>query len=74
MSDYKNLLLRGVGAGGVSGLLAGLVGFFVVEVPIKAALAVEEARSAAEPVEEGGHEHGELVSRACRSTAASWRR
>ncbi|MFI9008381.1 CbtA family protein [Actinosynnema sp. NPDC053489] len=59
-SSYRGLLLRGVGAGAVSGLLAGLVGVLVVEVPIRAALAVEEAR----PVEPGaGHDHGEVFSR-----------
>jgi drug/metabolite transporter (DMT)-like permease len=57
---YKGLLLRGVGAGAVSGLLAGLVGVLVVEAPLRAALAVEQARPA-EPG--GGHEHGELFSR-----------
>ncbi|WP_158842236.1 CbtA family protein [Saccharothrix deserti] len=60
MPTYKGLLLRGVGAGAVSGLLAGLVGVFVVEAPIRAALAVEQAR----PAEPGaGHDHGELFSR-----------
>src|SRR5687768_15210445 len=56
---YRGLLLRGVGAGAVSGLLAGLVGVLVVGPPIRAALAVEQAR----PVEPGGHGHGELFSR-----------
>ncbi|MFC6088895.1 CbtA family protein [Saccharothrix lopnurensis] len=61
MLTYRDHLVRGLAAGGVSGLLAGLVGLVVVEVPIRAALAVEEAR----PVEPGagGHEHGELVGR-----------
>ncbi|MEV0677568.1 CbtA family protein [Actinosynnema sp. NPDC050436] len=63
MDTYKNVLLRGVGAGGVAGLLAGLVGLVVVEVPIRAALAVEEARAATEPVEPGGHDHGEMFGR-----------
>lgn len=63
MHTYKNVLLRGVGAGGVAGLLAGLVGLVVVEVPIRAALAVEQARAATEPVEAGGHDHGEMFSR-----------
>ena len=59
-NTYKGLLVRGVGAGAVSGLLAGLVGVLVVEVPIRAALAVEEAR----PAEPGaGHDHGEMFSR-----------
>lgn len=56
---YRGLLLRGVGAGAVSGLLAGLVGVLVVGPPIRAALAVEQAR----PAEPGGHGHGELFSR-----------
>ncbi|MBW4717662.1 CbtA family protein [Saccharothrix obliqua] len=60
---FRGVLLRGVAAGGVAGLLAGLVGLFVVEVPIRAALAVEEARAAAEPAEAGGHDHGEMFSR-----------
>ncbi|WP_238598677.1 CbtA family protein [Saccharothrix sp. ALI-22-I] len=59
MPTYKGLLLRGVGAGAVSGLFAGLVGVLVVEAPIRAALAVEAAR----PTEAAGHEHGELFSR-----------
>ncbi|WP_121012169.1 CbtA family protein [Saccharothrix australiensis] len=63
MDDYRSVLLRGIGAGGVAGLLAGLVGLVVVEVPIRAALAVEEARAAAEPAGSGGHDHGELVGR-----------
>lgn len=54
---YRALLARGVGAGAVSGLLAGLVGVLVVEAPIRAALAVEEARPA------GPEAHGELFGR-----------
>ncbi|MFE9746548.1 CbtA family protein [Saccharothrix saharensis] len=57
---YKGLLARGLGAGAVSGLLAGLVGVLVVEAPIRAALAVEQARPAGPG---GGHEHGEVFSR-----------
>ncbi|WP_433273164.1 CbtA family protein [Actinosynnema sp. CS-041913] len=63
MTSYRSVLLRGIGAGGIAGLLAGLVGLFVVEVPIRAALAVEEARAAAEPAPTGGHDHGELFGR-----------
>ncbi|MEU5692212.1 CbtA family protein [Actinosynnema sp. NPDC020468] len=63
MSTYKSFLLRGIAAGGVAGLLAGLVGLIVVEVPIKAALAIEEARAATEPAEEAGHEHAEMFGR-----------
>ncbi|QFZ21798.1 CbtA family protein [Saccharothrix syringae] len=59
MSAYRSLLLRGIGSGGLSGLLAGLVGVLVVEAPIRAALAVEEAR----PAEPGAHDHGEVFSR-----------
>ncbi|MFI9812156.1 CbtA family protein [Saccharothrix variisporea] len=60
MTTYTGVLLRGVGAGGIAGLLAGLFGLVVVEVPIRAALAVEEARPA---VESGGHDHGEMFGR-----------
>ncbi|MEU4806841.1 CbtA family protein [Actinosynnema sp. NPDC023587] len=63
VDTYKNVLLRGIGAGGVAGLLAGLVGLVVVEVPIRAALAVEEARAATETVEPGAHDHGEMFGR-----------
>jgi len=63
VTTYKSVLLRGIGAGGIAGLLAGLVGLLVVEVPIRAALAVEEARAVAEPAEAGGHDHGELFGR-----------
>jgi hypothetical protein len=60
ITTYTGLLTRGLAAGGLAGLAAGLVGVFVVEVPIRAALAVEEAREHA-----GGGEHGheELFSR-----------
>ncbi len=63
MGDYKNVLLRGIGAGGIAGLSAGLVGLVVVEIPIRAALAVEEARAASAPVDPGGHDHGEMFGR-----------
>jgi hypothetical protein len=59
-NTYRGLLLRGLGAGAVAGLLAGLVGLLVVEAPIRAALAVEQARPASP---DAGHGHGELFSR-----------
>jgi predicted cobalt transporter CbtA len=62
-TTYTGLLTRGLAAGGLAGLAAGLVGVFVVEVPIRAALAVEEAREAAEHAEGGEHAHAELFSR-----------
>ncbi|HWO60349.1 MAG TPA: CbtA family protein, partial [Umezawaea sp.] len=62
-TTYTGLLTRGLAAGGIAGLAAGLVSLFVVEVPIRAALAVEEARAAAEHVEGDEHEHAELFSR-----------
>ncbi|MFD9739105.1 CbtA family protein [Umezawaea sp. NPDC059074] len=62
-TTYTGLLTRGLAAGGIAGLAAGLVSLFVVEVPIRAALAVEEARAAAEHAEGGEHEHAELFSR-----------
>ncbi|MET8758585.1 CbtA family protein [Lentzea sp. NPDC004782] len=61
-TTYKSLALRGVGAGLVAGVASALVQLLVTEIPIRAALAVEEAR---EPAGEG-HSHGgeeELVSR-----------
>ncbi|GGP83838.1 CbtA family protein [Saccharothrix coeruleofusca] len=59
MNSFRGVLLRGLAAGGVAGVLAGLVGLVVVEAPIRAALAVEQARGQVGD----GHEHGELVSR-----------
>ena len=62
-TTYTGLLVRGLAAGGIAGLAAGLVGLFVVEVPIRAALAVEEARAAAQHAG-GDHEHhAELFDR-----------
>jgi len=57
--SYRGMLLRGIAAGGGAGLAGGIVGLFVVEPAIRAALAVEEARSAG-AAEEG---HEELFSR-----------
>jgi hypothetical protein len=62
-TTYKSLALRGVGAGLVAGVASALVQLLVTEIPIRAALAVEEAR---EPAAGEGHSHGggeELVSR-----------
>ncbi|MEV8438079.1 CbtA family protein [Actinosynnema sp. NPDC051121] len=59
-NGYRGLLLRGAGAGAVSGLLAGLVGVLVAGAPIRAALAVEEARQAEH---DAGHGHEELFDR-----------
>ncbi|WP_434442787.1 CbtA family protein [Lentzea sp. E54] len=59
MTTYKSLALRGVAAGAIAGVASALVQLLVTEIPIRAALAVEEAR-------ESGHSHGgeeELVSR-----------
>lgn len=63
MTTYKSLALRGVAAGGIAGVASALVQLLVTEIPIRAALAVEEAREPAG--ETGGHSHGEeeLVSR-----------
>jgi len=60
MTTYKSLALRGIAAGGIAGAASALVQLLVTEIPIRAALAVEEAR------EPAGHSHGEegLVSRA----------
>ncbi|WP_112261575.1 CbtA family protein [Lentzea terrae] len=61
MTTYKSLALRGIAAGGIAGVASALVQLLVTEIPIRAALAVEEAR---EPAGDG-HSHGgeELVSR-----------
>ena len=60
---YKPLALRGIAAGGIAGAASALVQLLVTEIPIRAALAVEEAREPAG--ESAGHSHGEeeLVSR-----------
>ncbi|KOV85068.1 CbtA family protein [Nocardia sp. NRRL S-836] len=52
MTTYKSLALRGLAAGGIAGVASALVQLLVTEIPIRAALAVEEAR------EPGGHSHG----------------
>ncbi|ANZ42098.1 hypothetical protein BBK82_45380 [Lentzea guizhouensis] len=63
-TTYKSIALRGVAAGAIAGVASALVQLLVTEIPIRAALAVEEAR---EPAGDGhGHAHGgegELVSR-----------
>jgi len=62
-TTYKSLALRGAGAGLVAGVASALVQLLVTEIPIRAALAVEEAR---QPAAGEGHSHGgeeELVSR-----------
>ncbi|MDX8049048.1 CbtA family protein [Lentzea sp. BCCO 10_0798] len=64
MTTYRSLALRGVAAGGIAGVASALVQLLVTEIPIRAALAVEEARAPAG--EEAGHSHGggdELVGR-----------
>lgn len=63
MTTYKSLALRGIAAGGIAGAASALVQLLVTEIPIRAALAVEEARAPAG--ETTGHSHGEeeLVSR-----------
>ncbi|MFC3896606.1 CbtA family protein [Lentzea rhizosphaerae] len=62
-TTYKSLALRGIAAGGIAGVASALVQLLVTEIPIRAALAVEEAR---EPAAGEGHSHGgeeALVSR-----------
>lgn len=44
MTTYKSLALRGVAAGAIAGVASALVQLLVTEIPIRAALAVEEAR------------------------------
>ncbi|USX55761.1 CbtA family protein [Lentzea sp. HUAS12] len=64
MTTYKSIALCGIAAGGIAGVASALVQLLVTEIPIRAALAVEEARAPAG--EEAGHTHGgedELVSR-----------
>ncbi|MGO4614352.1 CbtA family protein [Nocardia sp. 2YAB30] len=70
IGSLRTLLLRGLLAGLVAGLLAATVGYVVGEPKVDAAIAIEEADSAAghthaEPA--GGHSHGDeedpLVSR-----------
>jgi predicted cobalt transporter CbtA len=61
-TTYTGLLVRGLAAGGIAGLAAGLIGLVVVEAPIRAALAVEEARAAAEHTT-GDHAHAEVFDR-----------
>jgi len=58
---FGKVLIRGLYAGLAAGAAAALV-MLLVEKPIKAALAVEEARAV--PVEESGEHHEELFSRA----------
>jgi hypothetical protein len=58
---FGKVLIRGLYSGLAAGAAAALV-MLLVEKPIKAALAVEEARSAA--AEESGEHHEELFSRA----------
>ncbi|MCC3328426.1 CbtA family protein [Nocardia abscessus] len=73
IGSLRTLLLRGLLAGLVAGLLAATVGYFVGEPEVDAAIAIEEAGSAAEhthgehATSPGGHTHGDeeepLVSR-----------
>ncbi|UAK34355.1 CbtA family protein [Nocardia asteroides] len=73
IGSLRTLLLRGLLAGLIAGLLAATVGYFVGEPKLDAAIAIEEAGSAAghthgEHAESpGGHSHGDeeepLVSR-----------
>ncbi|MEU7476097.1 CbtA family protein [Lentzea sp. NPDC042327] len=63
MTTYKSIALRGLAAGAIAGTASALVQLLVTEIPIRAALAVEEARA---PAGDGhSHSHGEegLVSR-----------
>ncbi|MFE7801638.1 CbtA family protein [Nocardia sp. NPDC057440] len=70
LGSLKTLLIRGLLAGLIAGLLAGTVGYFVGEPKVDAAIAIEEANSAAEAAHAestAGHSHGDeeepLVSR-----------
>ncbi|MFD6155941.1 CbtA family protein [Nocardia sp. NPDC060256] len=75
IGSLKTLLLRGLLAGLIAGLLAASVGFFIGEPKVDAAIAIEEAGSAAaadhphgtEAEATNGHSHGDeeepLVSR-----------
>ncbi|SER68596.1 Probable cobalt transporter subunit (CbtA) [Lentzea xinjiangensis] len=63
MTTYSSLALRGLAAGGIAGAASALVQLLVTEIPLRAALAVEQAR---EPAGDGhAHSHGEeeVVSR-----------
>lgn len=53
---YAGLLARGAGAGAIAGVAAGLVSLFVVEPPLQAAIALEQAHST-------GSGHGEMFGR-----------
>lgn len=61
--NFTKLLIRGLLAGLIAGILAGGVAFVLGEPHVNAAIAIEEANSAAGEV--AGHSHGEepLVSR-----------
>ena len=49
---YKSLALRGIAAGGIAGAASALVQLLVTAIPIRAALAIEEAR---QPAAGDGH-------------------
>lgn len=63
VTTYRSLALRGLAAGGIAGAVSAFVQLLVTEVPLRAALAVEEARES--PGDGHAHSHGEeeLVSR-----------
>jgi hypothetical protein len=65
----RTLLVRGMLAGLVAGVLAFLWAHFVGEPPVRAAIAVEEAAAAKSAAATGAHEEAPLVSR---STQETW--
>ncbi|MFE9257611.1 CbtA family protein [Streptomyces sp. NPDC006879] len=68
--SVRALLVRGMLAGALAGLLALLVSYFLGEPHVDAAIAIEEAHSHQHAAGGGAHEHGEeVVSRALQSTA-----
>ncbi|GGJ79514.1 membrane protein [Pilimelia anulata] len=66
MNGFLRILLRGLLAGLIGGLLAGTFAYAVGEPAVDRAIAIEEAKAAAEPAPADGHTHDEeaLVSRA----------
>lgn len=60
---FGALLRAGLLGGAGAGVLGAVVSWLVVEVPIRGALAIEEAREAAEEHGAAGHAHEELFTR-----------
>jgi predicted cobalt transporter CbtA len=61
--SFGTLLRAGLLGGAGAGLVGALVSWLVVEVPIRSALAIEEAREAAAEHGAAGHAHEELFTR-----------